>query len=258
MAIIMNTFEAIFTRKSIRHYKHEKLDWDVISGILEYANKLPMLIPGIGIEFRLVSNIEEKQGFYSPFNVKAPYYLCISSEEKEDYLLNAGYLMQQLDLYLVTKGLGTCFSIVSPGRSLKAAMKYKFVVALAFGKAGDKIARDSSKAKRLPEEELIVYKEEASSDIKQILEAARLAPSVYNTQPWRFVVYSNRIHVFAKKNLFVAKLLDYNKMIDMGIMMGNLLLAAEELWVDITLSKSDALKTKQFQNNEYVCTLTIA
>lgn len=253
----MNTFDAIFSRKSIKHYQNEKLDWEVIAGILEYANKLPMLIEGIAVEFKLVSNIEEKQGFYSPFNVKAPYYLCISSEEKEDYLLNAGYLMQLMDLYLSTKGLGASFSIVSPGKSLKATMKYKFVVALAFGKTSHEIYRDSSNAKRLPESELVVYKEEVTPDIKQVLNAARLAPSVYNSQPWRFVVYRNRIHVFAKKNLFIAKVLDYNKMIDMGIMMANLLLAAEELWVDVSLSKSETLKNKPFQNNEYVSTISI-
>ena len=253
----MNTFEAIFSKKSIRHFKHEKLEWDVISDILEYANKLPMLIEGISVEFKLVSNIEEKQGFYSPFNVKAPYYICISSEEKEDYLLNAGYLMQQLNLYTASKGLGACFSIISPGMGLKAAMRYKFVVALAFGKTSSPIYRDSSKAKRIPENELIVYKEEVTPDIKQVLNAARLAPSLYNTQPWRFVVYRNRVHVFAKKNMFVAKVFDYNKMIDMGIMMANFLLAAEELWVEVSLSKSEALKMKPFQNNEYVCSIAI-
>lgn len=253
----MNTFDAIFSRKSIRHFKHEKLEWEVIADILEYANKLPTLVEGIAVEFKLVSNIEEKQGFVTPFHVKAPYYLCISSEEKEDYLLNAGYLMQQIDLYLATKGLGACFSIISPGRSLKSTMKYKFIIALAFGKTSSPIYRDSSEAKRLPENDIIVYKEEVSSDIKQVLNAARLSPSVYNSQPWRFVVYKNRVHVFAKKNQFIAKVLDYNKMIDMGIMIANLLLAAEELWVDITLTKSESLKTKQFQSNEYVCTFTI-
>lgn len=253
----MNTFDAIFSRKSIRHFKHEKLEWEVIADILEYANKLPMLVEGIAIEFKLVSNIEEKQGFGSPFHVKAPYYLCISSEEKEDYLLNAGYLMQQINLYLATKGLGACFSIISPGRSLKATMKYKFIIALAFGITSSPIYRDSSEAKRLPESDIIVYKEEVASDVKQVLNAARLSPSVYNSQPWRFVVYKNRIHVFAKKNQLIAKVLDYNKMIDMGIMIANLLLAAEEIWVDLTMTKSETLKLKQFQSNEYVCTFTI-
>jgi nitroreductase len=253
----MNSFEAIFSRKSIRHFKQEKLDWEIIADLLDYANKLPMLSEGIAVEFKLVSNIEAKQGFYGPFNVKAPYYLCISSEAKEDYMLNAGYLMQQINLYLTAKGLGTCYLVAYPGSGLKATMKYEYVVALAFGKTNSTLTRESSEAKRLPEDEIIVYKEEVTPDIKQVLAAARLAPSAFNSQPWRFVVYRNRIHVFAKKNLFIAKALDYNKMIDMGIMMANLLLTAEELWVDLSLSKSDALKSRPFQNNEYVCTIAI-
>lgn len=253
----MNTFDAIFSRRSIRHFKYEKLDWNIISDILDYANQLPMLIDGVCVEFKLVSNIETKQGFHGPLNVKAPYYLCISSEVKEDYLLNAGYLMQQLNLYIASKGLGTCFLVAYPGSGLKATMKYDYVLALAFGKTSSKLYRDSSEAKRLPENEVVVYKEEVTPDIKQVLSAARLAPSAFNNQPWRFVVYKNRIHVFTKKNQFIAKALDYNKIIDMGIMLANLILAADELWVEISFSKSETLKNKPLQNNEYVCTITI-
>lgn len=253
----MNRFDTIFSRRSIRRYINERLDWDVLADILEYANKLPMLIEGIAVEFKLVSNIEEKQGFYSPFSIKAPYYLCISSEEKEGYLLNAGYLMQQMNLYIASKGLGTCFFIFGPGHKLKASMKYNYVLTLAFGKTKNELYRDSSKAKRLPEEQLILYKEEVSQEIKQILEAARLAPSSFNSQPWRFVVYKNRIHVFARKTNPLIRSFDNTTMLNMGIMLANLLLAAEELWVDVSLTKSESLKSKKYNNNEYVCTVLI-
>jgi Nitroreductase len=254
----MNTYDAIFSRKSIKHFQDEKLDWEVISDILEFANRLPMLIDGISVEFKLVSNIESKQGFNGPFHIKAPYYICISSEEKDDYLLNAGYLMQQLNLYIVGKGYGTCFIMGTPGHALKSTMKYKYIFALAFGKTSLPLYRDSTQAKRLPEKEVVLYKEEVPDDIKQLLSAARLSPSSLNNQPWRFVVYKNRIHIFARKNPFLAKPLDFNKMVDMGIMMANLLLAAEELWIDVTLCKSDMIKSKQFHSNEYIRTLTIA
>ncbi|MDF2537632.1 MAG: hypothetical protein K0S76_653 [Herbinix sp.] len=254
----MNMFDAIFSRKSIHHFLPEKLDWEVISDILDFANKIPMLTTGIAVEFKLVSNIEKKQGFHGPLAVKAPYYICISSEEKEDYLINAGYLMQQLNLYITSKGLGACFiPTASPGFSLKSTMKYKYVTALAFGKSSESLYRNSSDAKRLPENETVVYKEEVTPDIRQIITAARLAPSMLNNQPWRFVVYRNRIHVFAKKNALLSVMLDFNKMIDMGIMLSNLLLTAEELWVECSITKSASIKNKQFQNNEYVCTLTI-
>jgi len=254
----MNMFDTIFSRKSIRNFYQERIEWETLEDILKFADNLPMLIKDSKVEFKLVSNIEKKQGFYGPFAIKAPYYICLSAEKTEDYLLNAGYLMQQLNLYIESKGLGACFmGGASPGRSLKNEMKFDYVISLAFGKSKEPVYRDASLAKRLPEEDLVVYKEEVSSNIRKILEAARLAPSSLNNQPWRFVVYKNRIHVFARKNPWIAKPLDKMKMIDMGIMMANLLIAAEELWIDVKVTKSDAIKNKTFQNNEYVLTVLI-
>lgn len=253
-------FETIFSRRSIRHFKEERIEWEVLSDILDFADKLPMLMDGIGVEFKLISNIEKKQGFSGPFSVKAPYYLCISSEKKEDYAINAGYLMQQINLYIASKGLGACFlGSTHPGFSLKASMKYDYMLSLAFGKTEEPLYRGSAEeAKRLPETDVVVYKEQVTSDIKQMLTAARLAPSSLNSQPWRFVVYKNRIHVFSKKNnLIINALLNQLKMIDMGIMLANLLIASEELWIDISLSKIEAIKHKRFQNNEYIMTILI-
>lgn len=254
----MTMFDTIFSRKSIRNFYQERIDWEIIDDILKFADSLPMFIKDSKVEFKLVSNIEQKQGFYGPLAVKAPYYLCLSAEKTEDYLLNAGYLMQQVSLYIESKGLGTCFlGAANPGRNLKKAMKYDYVISLAFGKSKEPVYRDASLAKRLPEEELVVYKEEVPSNIHKLLEAARLAPSSLNNQPWRFVVYKNRIHVFARKNPWFAKPYDKMKKIDMGIMMANLMIAADELWIDVKITKSDAIRNKSFQNNEYVLTVLV-
>ena len=254
----MNMFDTIFSRKSVRKYYQERIDWEILEDILNFADNLPRLNKDINVEYKLVSNIERKQGFSGPFSIKAPYYICLCSEKGEDYLLNAGYLMQQLSLYIESLGLGSCFlGLANPGKELKDSMKYDYVIALAFGKAKEPVYRDSFYAKRLPEKELVVYKEEVSSDIRKLLEAARLAPSSFNNQPWRFVVYSNRIHIFAKKNTLIKKVMDKTKMIDMGIMLANLMIAAEELWVDVRLTKSDSIKSKSLQNNEYLLTVLI-
>lgn len=254
----MNIYDTIFSRKSIRSYHQEKIKWEVLDDILKFADKLPMLVKDIGVEYKLVINIEENQGFNGPFTVKAPYYIVLSSEKKDDYQLNAGYIMQQLSLYIESKGLGTCFmGGASPGMGLKNTIKYDYVITLAFGKPKEEPYRDYILAKRHPENELVVYKEEVSSDLRKILEAARLAPSSINSQPWRFVVYKNRIHVFTKKNPWLFKPMDKMKMIDMGIMMANLLIAAEELWIDVKLTKSDAMMNKSLRSNEYVLTVLI-
>ena len=144
----VNLFKTIYNRKSIRNYIQEKLEWDLLEDILNYINQLPLLIDGIGTEIKLISNIEEKQGFTGPFTVKAPYYICISSEEKEGYLLNAGYLMQHINLYIQSRGLGACFlGATRPGKELSSTMKYNNIITLAFGKSSEILHRDSSEAK---------------------------------------------------------------------------------------------------------------
>ncbi|HHT87709.1 MAG TPA: hypothetical protein GX002_01675 [Clostridiales bacterium] len=255
----MNMYDTIFSRKSIRKFYYETIEWETLDDILKFADSLSMLTQGIKVEFKLISNIERNQGFNGPFAVRAPYYISLSSEKKDDYLLNAGYIMQQLSLYIESKGLGTCFmGGASPGWGLKNTMRFDYVISLAFGKSKEPLYRESFLAKRYPESELVVYKEEVSSDIRKMLEAARLAPSSLNNQPWRFVVYKNRIHIFAKKNPWIARPLDKLKMIDMGIMLANLMIAAEELWIDVKLTKSEALMNKSFEKNDYILTVLIS
>jgi len=254
----MNMFESIFARKSIRHFLPEKIEWDVLADFLKFADNLPMLIEGIAVEFKLINNVQNDQKYTGMFSIKAPYYLSISSEPKEDYLINAGYLMQQLNLYLTSKGLGSCFmGSAKPKKSMMATMKYEYIITLGFGKTMEPPYRDSADVKRLPEEDVVVYKEEVRPEIKQMITAARLAPSSMNSQPWRFVVYQNRIHIFCKKNVFLSSILSKTKMIDIGISLANLLLAAEELWVDTSLTKSDIIKSKQFHNNDYILSVVI-
>ncbi len=255
---VVNLFESIYTRKSVRSFMHERLDWKVIDGILNYVNQLPMLTKDIKTEIRLVSSIEEKQGFTGPFAIKAPYYIYLSSEKKEGYLVNAGYLMQHINLYLESIGLGACFmGAATPNKALSPALKYNYVITLAFGKSSEILHRDSSEAKRLPEEELVVYKEEVSSDIKELLTAARLAPSSMNSQPWRFVVYENRIHVFAKKYPLLMRPITKLKMFDMGIMLANMIIAADELWINLKLDQMESIMKNEFKNNEYLVSLII-
>src|SRR5690554_6671810 len=132
----MNMYDVIFSRQIIRSYYYERVDWEVIEDILKFADSLPMLVKDIKVEFKLVSNIETNQGFNGPFAFKTPYYICLSSEKKDDYLLNAGYIMQQLCLYIEARELGTCYlGAASPGWGLKNTMKFDYVIALAFGKS---------------------------------------------------------------------------------------------------------------------------
>ncbi|WP_371723380.1 nitroreductase family protein [Isachenkonia alkalipeptolytica] len=77
--------------------------------------------------------------------MNAPHYIAIYSEEKEGYLLNAGYILQQLDLYLSKEGIGTLWlGLGKPQESLKAKNGLLYVITLAVGKAKKKLQRKSS------------------------------------------------------------------------------------------------------------------
>ncbi len=77
---------------------------------------------------------------------------------------------------------------------------------------------------------LCAFKDEPGEQVKAILRAARLAPSSFNSQPWRFVVYSDRIYIFAKKTRpFSGKESEAFKEFNIGIMLSHIMLAAEEL-----------------------------
>ena len=81
----------------------------------------------------------------------SPFY----SEDKDKAMLNAGYILEQLALFLCTKGLGTCFlGNVKPkfGNTNKGNMKC--MIMMAFGKSRGAHTRKPSEAKRMSLQEL--------------------------------------------------------------------------------------------------------
>ena len=254
----MNLYEAMFVRKSVRSYRMEELDAKLMEHITGFFSQLKPYKSSIEYDMLIVDNTKDDEKLKGMWKVKAPYYLLFSSELKQDYLINAGFLLQQMVLYLTARGLGSCYQGgIKPSLALKSKLKYDYVMALTFGKSDKNIYRPSEKAKRLSEESLVVYKEEVGESIKTIMQSAILSPSSYNTQPWRFVVYRNRIHVFCKKSRYFSSVLSDNKLIDMGVVMANIMQAADELWLDATPIKSEVFSNKELKKNEYITTIVL-
>lgn len=251
----MNLYEAIYGRKSVRKYRMEPLNQSILSGIFTFMDQLEPLFPGIRIKLEIVEKLGKKNQMKGLFRVDAPYYLLIYSEEKERSWLNAGYIMEQISLYLVTKGVGSCFQGMTKKKNDVPEEGMRYVMAMAFGKAAGPLLRQGYNVKRLSMEELCVYKERPKTWVKEILEAARLAPSSMNQQPWRFVVYENRVHVFEKKPMALRALLPGMTEFDMGVMLANVNVAADEIWVDLDLIKLDNITHKTLPNNQYLLSI---
>ena len=247
----MNLYEAIFVRKSVRSYTGEALSPQLLDKVKAHYRELTGLFGGIETEISVLDNRRGQQRMLSLFSVKAPYYLVFYSEEAPRYLMNMGYLMEQMVLYMCSLGIGTCFIGSNKiKKELQEKDGRKIVGIVAFGKSKGSHVRKQAEAKRLSIDQLCIFKEVPRQWMRQLLESARLAPSAMNDQPWRFVVYDNRIHIFSKKHK--AEQLRKWDEVNFGIMFANLMTAAEEMWLDVDLIRLEDISQKNFPNSQYV------
>ncbi len=254
----MNLYEAIFVRKTVRRYKMEPLDQTLLDNIMNFAESTLKLFEGINVEYRLMDQTDIKKYFNGTLTHRAPHYLALYSENISGYQMNAGYLMQQISLYMTAKGIGSCYlGMLKPKKVKQDGSKLEYVITLAFGKAENEVYRSSDKAKRLPMDDIAIFKSEVNRNIKTMIQAARLSPSSMNSQPWRLVVYDNRIHIFCKKNIFLTGVLNEAKLIDIGICLAHLLVTAEELWVDVKVIHLDNISSIAFKKNDYVISIKV-
>lgn len=259
----MTLYEALCGRKSVRKYNMNPISDEKLELVIRFAKSLPMLFPDIEVEFKILDCTSEEQrkkcfGRKFPFSVKAPYYLILTSTDHNGCYINAGYLMEQISLYLTSKEVGSCFlGSVKLSDKVKIAPGMEHVITLAFGKSNSSIYRTSGKVRRLPEEDTVVYKEDVTESVRTIVNAARIAPSSNNSQPWKFVVYNNRIHIFCKKNLINIKQVSKLKLINIGIAISNMLVVIDEMWLYPEFVHSDNISKQDFKNYDYITTLKI-
>lgn len=257
----MNFYDAIFVRKSVKNYYMEQLDQSMLDHILNFAAHITPIMSNTKFEYKIIDNTKVENHLSGIFSVKAPYYFVISSESKDDDLLNAGYIMEQIALYLTIKGLGSCFvSAKKPRKEEVLGLHYEHIVMLAFGKTKDNKFLNMKKLNRSSESNMCIYKEEVDNNMKLLIKAALSVPSSYMNQTWKFVVYENRIHVFCNKDLSFAKGYEKGhelKYFDTGIMLSHIVIAAEELWLDTSIKRLDNISNKYFKNYEYIISVLI-
>jgi len=208
-------YEAIFKRKSIRKYKPDLLDQGTLEEVRSFIATLTPMIPGIKTEIKILGSDEVKGVFRSG----APYFLAIYSEKKEGYAANAGFLLQQMDLYFSASGIGSCWTLLSkPLQKNDPVSGLEFVVNLAFGKPAEDLQRRSvSEFKRKPLSEITDIK-----GLDELLEPARLAPSGVNNQSSYFRGDPTSIDAYYAK----SRLTDVMNQINVGIAICHIWLAA--------------------------------
>ena len=254
---MMNLYEAIGSRQSVRKYMSKEVPEKLRSQIMAFGEKVSRLNDRIGTEAEILDNTKGKANVRGFWKADAPYYLVIYSEVVDGYARNAGYMMEQMVLYMTAKGLGTCYLGGSKVMSITKNGRVPVMI-LAFGYPEGKLLRESPLAKRLPLSTLCVFKEEAGEQMKTVLRAARLAPSAFNSQPWRFIVYTDRIYVFARKGHGILKNKDdIMRDFSIGVMLSHIMLAAEELWMELETATEEQFAAKAYKNGDYIATLLL-
>ena len=212
----MNTdnYQMIFKRKSFHLFRNagsEKLTPEELKDIeAAYADFEP-LYPDIRTAIRIVPAAKVN------FKRDAEYCILLYSEKKDNYLMNAGYTGEQLDLYLVSRNIATLwFGIGKP--DIASCDGLDFVIMIAIRKISDetKYRKDMFKSKRKPLEETW------EGDPLGVADIVRFAPSACNSQPWFVRNDGEKLTVFrykkpGKRGIMPAAAVAYYNRIDIGI-----------------------------------------
>ena len=207
-------YDMIFKRKSFHLFRdlgEQRISQEELMEIEDVWKQLDPLYPDIKTAVRIVpaEMTTCKRG--------EEYCILIYSEAKDGYLQNAGYLGEQLDLYLVSRNIGSLWFGIGKVEE-KQFNGLDFVIMIAISKVSDerKFRRNMFKSKRKPPEEIW-----EGPFIEEVTDIVRFAPSACNTQPW-LVRNGEALEVFrykkpGKRGIMPADMVAYYNRIDIGI-----------------------------------------
>ncbi len=207
-------YDMIFKRKSFHLFRNigkEHITNDELKNIEEYFSKLKPLVDDIKVKIKIV-----KEG--ATCRRGQEYCILFYSEKKENYLQNIGYLGEQLDLYLVSKNIGTLwFGIGKVDEKQYDGLDYVIMIAIAKVDSAEKFRKDMYKSKRKELQE--IWNGENYLNIANIV---RFAPSACNTQPWIVESSEKELKVYryrkqGKRGIMPKDKVIYYNQIDIGI-----------------------------------------
>lgn len=244
--------EIISEIKSVRLYKADQVDPDLLKELEKYYEKGKRLIDHIEVEVirkqreEVFNQLKDSAG-YNKRMIEAPHYLIFLSEEKDHYIENAGYRAQDIMLKAWSLGIASCWISFEDGEEVKEKLgiksdkKLAALIALGYedahnkvlyenvseynpSKASVKIVEDNT-SERLGIRDLVFVKEWGEkADPDELVNYGLLegffygilAPSYKNRQPWRFIVDRGTVVLALKKDIYVT---EYEEKIDTAVIM---------------------------------------
>ena len=209
-----NLYDMIFKRKSFhlfRNIGNEHITATELKDIENQFSKFKPLVEDINVKIKIVKDSTTcKRG--------QEYCILLYSEKKDNYLQNIGYLGEQLDLYLVSKNIGTLWFVIGKVEEKQIdGLDFVIMIAIAKVDSPSKFRKDMYKSKRKELSE--IWNGDNYLDIANIV---RFAPSACNTQPWIVDSNKNELNIYryrkeGKRGIMPKDMVIYYNQIDIGI-----------------------------------------
>lgn len=200
-------------RRSCRSFREESIESEIIAELFTYGHGIKSLDKSIKTQFIYIDKGFQKASIfsnkvgYNGFIVSAPYYVALVSDEKNNYLRNAGYMMEEFLLKTVEFGLASCWLTLSVEEELKEKLGIqasgKLVAMAAIGYPKSPLPYTPKDTTYRESIESYVYMSSWDNKPKQeelelrgLLEIflhLRKAPSWKNHQPWRFLILEDEV-----------------------------------------------------------------
>jgi len=236
-------YKTIFKRKSFhlfRHIGNDKLSEQELIRIKETYKSFECLYPNIKTDIQILkaSEVGLLRG--------CEYSILLYSEKKDNYLMNIGYLGEQLDLYCVDNNIATLwYGIGKPKQKVYNGLYYVIEIGISKVSNESLFRKDMFKAKR---KEINEIWDGTNTSISNIV---RFAPSACNTQPWYVKETNNSLEVYRyksnKRGIMPKDAISYFNRIDIGIFL---------CFLDICLANENIKYEKELfiddDNSEYI------
>ena len=179
-------YPSIFSRKSTRSFDMTPLPDSTIGQMEAFVAGVRPLLPDAEVRHRVLGPQDVKGLGIA----KAPHYIIVSAKEQPLREACAGFLYQHAQLFLYSVGLAARWL----GGAKAKQDDPDWIVGMAFGTPSEPCSRALDEFDRKSVDEI-------AEGHDSRLDAARLAPSGMNGQPWHFVVEDGVVHVYYRKRL---------------------------------------------------------